>query len=140
VLRAATPADMPRIHAIRHGVTENILRDPSKVSDAEVAWYMEQAVFLVSEAEGEVVGFTCANHQNGLVWALFIDPKHEGRGHGRALLDEALRRLVMAGHRQAWLTTSAGTRAERFYGTHGWRDMGRHLDGQIVFVKALAEG
>jgi GNAT superfamily N-acetyltransferase len=136
-LRPATPADLPRIHAIRHGVTENVLRDPSKVSDEEVAWYMEQAIFLVSEEEGEVVGFTCANHQTGLVWALFIDPAHERRGHGRALLDEALRLLATAGHRQAWLTTSAGTRAERFYTAHGWRDMGRELGGQVVFVKAV---
>ena len=137
ILRAATPADLPRIHAIRHGVTENILRDRSKVSDAEVAWYMEQAVFLVSEAYGEIAGFTCANHQSALVWALFIDPAHEGRGHGRALLDAALARLVENGHRQAWLTTGAGTRAERFYREHGWRDMGRHLDGQVVFVREL---
>lgn len=136
-LRPATPSDLPRIHAIRHGVTENVLSDPSKVSDAEVAWYMEQAVFLVSEADGEVTGFTCANHQTGLVWALFIDPEREGRGHGRALLDAALARLAENGHRQAWITTGAGTRAERFYSEHGWRDMGRHLDGQIVFVKAL---
>lgn len=137
ILRAAAPADLPRIHAIRHGVSENVLSDPSKVSDAEVAWYMDQAVFLVSEAGGEVAGFTCANHQTGLVWALFIDPRHEGRGHGRALLDAALARLTEGGHRQAWLTTGAGTRAERFYREHGWRDMGRHLDGQVVFVKAL---
>jgi ribosomal protein S18 acetylase RimI-like enzyme len=136
-LRPATPADLPRIHAIRHGVSENVLRDPSKVSDEEVAWYMVQAIFLVSEEEGEVVGFTCANHQTGLVWALFIDPAHERRGHGRALLDEVLRRLATAGHRQAWLTTGAGTRAQRFYAAHGWRDMGRELGGQVVFVKAV---
>ncbi len=38
---------------------------------------------------------------------------------------------------QAWLTTGAGTRAERFYRRHGWREMGRSLDGQIVFIRAL---
>ena len=31
----------------------------------------------------------------------------------------------------------AGTRAERFYVRHGWRDMGRGLDWQIVFTKLL---
>lgn len=136
-LRPATPADLPRIHAIRHGVTENVLSDPSKVSAAEVAWYMDHAVFLVSEAEGEIAGFACANHQNGLVWALFVDPAHEGRGHGRALLDAALAGLAARGHHQAWLTTSADTRAERFYREHGWRDMGRELGGQVVFLKVL---
>ena len=136
-IRKATPADQPRIHAIRMGVTENVLSDPSKVSDEEVAWYREQAIFLVAEEDGEVVGFACANHLSGLVWALFVDPLHEGRGHGRALLDETLARLKAAGHSQAHLNTGAATRAERFYRRHGWRDMGYDLGGQIVFVRTL---
>ncbi len=137
IIRKATRADQPRVHAIRMAVTENVLSDPSKVTDAEVDWYREQAIFLVAEVDGDVVGFACANHQTGLIWALFLDKAHEGRGIGRALLDTALAGLAAAGHRQAWLTTSADTRAERFYRAHGWRDMGRELDGQIVFVNTL---
>lgn len=136
-IRKATLADQPRIHAIRMGVTENVLSDPSKVSDEEVAWYREQAIFLVAEEDGEVVGFACANHLSGLVWALFVDPLHEGHGHGSALLDETLARLKAAGHSQAHLNTGASTRAERFYRRHGWRDMGYDLGGQIVFVRTL---
>lgn len=136
-IRQATQADQPRVDAIRHGVTENRLSDPSKVSAAEVDWYREKAIFLVSEEESEVVGFACANHQTSFVWALFVDPAHEGRGHGRALLDAVLERLAAAGHRQVWLTTGAGTRAERFYRQHGWLDMGRQLDGQVAFIKTL---
>ena len=90
LIRKAVPADLPRIHAIRMDVRENILRDPSKVTAEEVAWYREQAIFLVAEDAGEIVGFACANHQTGLIWALFVDPAQEGRGHGRALLDAAL--------------------------------------------------
>ena len=130
-------ADQPRIHAIRMGVTENVLSDPSKVTDEEIGWYRDQAIFLVAEQGGEVAGFACANHQTGLVWALFVDAAHEGRGHGRSLLDAALAGLKAAGHAQAHLTTGGGTRAERFYRQHGWRDMGRSLDGQIVFVREL---
>lgn len=137
LIRKATPADQPRIHAIRMGVTENVLSDPAKVTDEEIAWYREQAIFLVAEEDGVVVGFSCANHQTGLVWALFVDPAHEGRGHGRALLDAAQAALQAAGIVQAHLMTGAGTRAERFYRRHGWQDMGRSLDGQIVFVKPL---
>lgn len=136
-IRKANAADQPRIHAIRMGVSENVLSDPSKVTDEEVAWYREQAVFLVAEVDGAVVGFTCANHQTGLVWALFMDKAHEGRGIGRALLDAALERLSAAGHAQAWLTTGEGTRAERFYRRYGWQDMGRSRDGNVVFVKPL---
>ncbi|WP_353185214.1 GNAT family N-acetyltransferase [Bosea sp. (in: a-proteobacteria)] len=137
MIRQASLADQPRIHAIRMGVRENVLDDPSLVTAEEVDWYREQAIFLVCESAGEVVGFACANHQNGLVWALFVDPAREGRGHGRALLDETLARLKAAGHAQAWLTTGGGTRAERFYRRHGWREMGRSLDGQIVFIRSL---
>ena len=137
IIRPATRADQPRVSAIRMAVTENVLSDPSKVTEAEVDWYRDNAIFLVAEVDGDIAGFACANHQNGLIWALFMDKAHEGRGTGRALLDAALAALVAAGHRQAWLTTGADTRAERFYRAHGWRDMGRELDGQIVFVKAL---
>jgi GNAT superfamily N-acetyltransferase len=139
VIRKATLADHARIHAIRMGVRENVLSDPSLVTPEEVDWYREHAIFLVAEEAGEIVAFTCANHQSGLVWALFVDPAHEGRGHGRALLDAALAELRAAGHAQAWLTTGSGTRAERFYRRHGWREMGRSIDGQIVFIRALAE-
>lgn len=138
MIRKASASDHVRIHAIRMGVRENILSDPTLVTAEEVDWYREHAIFLVAEEAGTILAFTCANHQTGLVWALFVDPEHEGRGHGRALLDAALAGLASAGHAQAWLTTGAGTRAERFYRRHGWRDMGRGLDGQIVFVKALA--
>ena len=84
-----------------------------------------------------IAGFACANHQTGLVWAVFVDSEQEGRGHGRALLDETLKQLKAAGHAQAWLTTGAGTRAEHVYRRHGWREMGRSLDGQIVFIRTL---
>lgn len=137
LIRPALAEDQPRVSAIRMGVRENILSDPSKVTQAEVDWYRDNAIFLVAEVAGEVVGFTCANHQTGLIWALFMDAAHEGRGIGRALLDAALARLAEAGHAQAWLTTDAGTRAERFYLRHGWQDMGRGQDGLIVFVRAL---
>lgn len=100
MIRKATLADHARIHAIRMGVRENVLSDPSLVTPEEVDWYREHAIFLVAEEAGEIVAFTCANHQSGLVWALFVDPAHEGRGHGRALLDAALAELRAAGMRR----------------------------------------
>lgn len=56
MIREATLADLPRIHAIRMGVHENILRDPARVTAEEVDWYREHAIFLVSESAGEVAG------------------------------------------------------------------------------------
>jgi GNAT superfamily N-acetyltransferase len=137
-IRQASPADLPRIHAVRHGTAENRLEDPTLATDAEVAWYMNEAVFLVSEDEAGVVqGFTCTNHQTGYVWALFVIDGRHRRGHGRALLDAALDRLRALGHRQAHLTTGKDSAAVDFYLSQGWRDMGLTLRGERAFLRAL---
>ena len=118
---------------VRHGTAENRLTDPSRVTDAEVAWYLNEAVFLVSEDEVGVQGFACANPQTGYVWALFVIDEAQGRGHGTALLEHAINKLREAGHRQAFLTTGHGTRAARFYRSKGWRQTGTDLRGEAVF-------
>ena len=132
-VRRATEADLPRIHEVRHGTAENRLTDPSRVTDAEVAWYLNEAVFLVSEDEVGVQGFACANPQTGYVWALFVIDEAQGRGHGTALLEHAINKLREAGHRQAFLTTGHGTGAARFYRSKGWRQTGTDLRGEAVF-------
>lgn len=114
---------------MRHGTAENRLTDPSLVTDAEVAWYLNEAIFLVSEDEWGVQGFACANHQTGYVWALFVIDGAQRRGHGTALLE----RLRQAGHRQAFLTTGVGTRAAAFYRSKGWRQTGVDMKGEAVF-------
>ena len=114
-LRPATPAERPRIYEVRHGTAENQLTDVALVTDAEVSWYMDAAIFLVSEDERGVQGFICADHQTGYVWALFVIDGAQGRGHGSSLLDAAMARLREAGHRQAFLSTGADTKAAGFY-------------------------
>ena len=37
-----------------------------------------------------VVGFSAGDSGDGSIWALFVDPLHESRGIGRALIDAAL--------------------------------------------------
>ncbi len=132
-LRRAIPADLPRIYEVRGGTAENQLNDRLLVTEAEVAWYMAHAIFLVSEDDGGVQGFTCVNHQTGYVWALFVIDGAQGRGHGTALLDAAMARLREAGHRQAFLTTDGETRAAAFYRAKGWQETGVNMAGEIVF-------
>jgi hypothetical protein len=70
---------------VRHGTAENRLTDPSKVTDEEVLWYMDHAIFLVSQDDARIVqGFTCANHQTGYIWALFVIDGQHRKGHGSA--------------------------------------------------------
>jgi GNAT superfamily N-acetyltransferase len=132
-LRPATRADLPRIHQVRHGTVENRLTNPALVTDAEVAWYMDHAIFLVSEDETDLQGFTCVNHQTGYVWALFVIDGAQGRGHGTALLNAAMVRLRQAGHRQAFLSTGPNTKAEAFYRSKGWQATGLNMGGEVVF-------
>ena len=131
-LRPATRADLPRIHQVRNGTAENPLDNPALVTDEEVAWYMDQAIFLVCEDDEAIQGFTCANPQTGYVWALFVIDAAHGRGHGTALLDEAMDGLRRAGNRQAFLTTGPGTRAEQFYRAKGWLPTGLNMLGEVV--------
>ncbi len=112
---------------------ENRLADPALVTDEEVSWYMDKAIFLVSQDDAGVQGFTCVNHQTGYVWALFVIDEAQGRGHGTALLDAAKARLRAAGHRQSFLTTGKGTNAEAFYKSKGWCPTGTNLAGETVF-------
>jgi ribosomal protein S18 acetylase RimI-like enzyme len=132
-LRPAERADLPRIHEVRNGTAENRLENPALVTAAEVDWYLDEAIFLVSEDETDVQGFVCANHQTGYLWALFVIDGAQRRGHGTALLDAALARLRQAGHRQAFLSTGSDTKAEGFYRSKGWLPMGVNVSGEAVF-------
>lgn len=123
-LRQATKLDLPRISQVRNGTAENRLEDPSLVTPAEVEWYLNEAIFLVSEDDTGIQGFTCANHQTGYVWALFVIDGAQGPGHGTALLNEVIERFRQAGHRQAFLTTGKDTRAAAFYRSKGWAQTG----------------
>ena len=132
-LRQATKLDLPRIFEVRHGTAENRLEDPSLVTQEEVDWYLNEAIFLVSEDDAGIQGFACANPQTGYVWALFVIDGAQGRGHGTALLNDGIERLRRAGHRQAFLTTGKDTKAAAFYRSRGWAQTGVDRRGEAVF-------
>jgi ribosomal protein S18 acetylase RimI-like enzyme len=69
--------------------------------------------------DGVIQGFAAGDPRDGSIFALFVDPAHEGRGIGRALLALACGTLRAAGFATATLSTEPGTRAERFYRTNG---------------------
>ena len=120
--RQALASDIPAMSAIRLGVTENVLSNPAKVTQQMYEDYLE--LFgrgWVAEADGAIAGFSYADKRDGSIWALFIDARHEGRGIGTALLRLACGWLFEQGHDHVHLSTSAGTRADRFYASQGWQ-------------------
>lgn len=119
--RLATEADIAAMSAIRLAVTENRLRDPARVTLAMYRDYMGRlGRSWVCEDDGVIAGFASADHVQGSIWALFIDPAREGQGIGKRLLALAVDDLFQQGHEQIVLSTSADTRADIFYESQGW--------------------
>ncbi len=131
-IRRAGHADIPRLFEIRFAVTENRLIDPSRVTAADCAWFIDHSDVWVWEEAGTIRGFSAADPRDGSIWALFVEPGQDGRGIGRELLRAALNTLVRRGHRAATLTTDAGSRAEGFYRKAGWVEIGRSA-GEVRF-------
>jgi GNAT superfamily N-acetyltransferase len=136
-IRRATEVDRDRVNEIRFSVTENVLRDPSRVTVADYKWFEQNPGVWVWEEKGRILGFSAADTRDGTIWALFIDPVHEGRGIGRALFAKACDVLRENGHRTASLTTQPGSRADRFYQRAGWKVIGTSARGERIFHGVL---
>lgn len=120
--RQAVASDIPAMSAIRLGVRENVLSNPAKVTQQMYEDYLD--LFgrgWVAEVDGVIAGFSYADKRDGSIWALFIEARHEGRGIGKELLRLACDWLFRQGHDHVQLSTSAGTRADRFYASQGWQ-------------------
>lgn len=119
------------MHRVRMSVHENRLVS-TKLTDADYIEFIESRGHgWVVELDGTIVAFAIGDSSNGSIWALFVDPPVEGRGFGRQLHDEMVNWLWQQGHRQLWLTTTPGTRAQRFYETAGWRVVGSVAHGEV---------
>jgi len=132
--REATPEDIPQIQVVRHSVTENVLSDPSVITDDDCANYLiHRGKGWVCEVQGTVVGFAIADLQDDNIWALFVDPLYEKKGVGQKLHAIMLDWYFATGKSKVWLSTSANTRAVSFYKKAGWVETGIHGKGEIKF-------
>lgn len=136
VYRRAIGADIPAMSRIRLAVTENRLRDPGRVTLAMYEDFLNRdGRGWVAQIDGETVAFSYANRIDGSIWALFVDPAHEGKGLARELLALSVNWLFSLGVEQVTLETGAGTRAERFYARQGWRRTATH-GGDLTYSLA----
>lgn len=134
IFREATVEDIPCIQRVRNSVQENMLSDPSRVTNDDVARYLvHRGKGWVCENEGIIVGFAIADLEDNNIWALFIKPEFEGFGIGRALQIKMLNWYFSCGKDHLWLGTEPGTRAERFYRNTGWTHTGKHGDHELKF-------
>ncbi len=130
-LRPATVDDIAAMHRIRLAVRENRLGDPTRVTPAHYHRYVEEpGVSWVAELDGRLAGFGIADRSSRSLWALFVDPEHEGRGLGRALLARLTDCLFASGSGRINLSTEPGTRAERIYLASGWVRVGTLPNGE----------
>jgi GNAT superfamily N-acetyltransferase len=121
LLRQAISTDIPAMSRIRLSVTENTLSDPTRITEEMYDDFLDRlGRGWVAENDGEIVAFCYADKVNASIWALFVRPGHEGRGLGKSLLKQAADWLFETGCDRIHLTTTANTRADRFYAAQGW--------------------
>jgi GNAT superfamily N-acetyltransferase len=136
-LREARAGDIAGMHRVRLAVRENRLTS-SVITEADyVAMIEEHGRGWVVEEAHEIVGFAVGDARDGNIWALFVHPQHERRGHGRRLHDAMVSWLASRGLARLWLTTQPGTRAQRFYEAAGWRPDGETNAGSMRYILQL---
>ena len=132
--RRAVEADIPAIMRIRMAVRENRLSNPALVTPTMCVDYLDKlGRTWVAELDGDIIGFSYADRAGASIWALFVDPSHEGLGAGKALLRLAADWLFEQGHDEIRLGTEAHTRADRFYAAQGWTRGAMKDDVEVWF-------
>lgn len=140
LIREAQPADIAQMQTVRNSVKENMLSDPTLVSDADCFDYItKRGKGWVCESDNKIVAFAIADLRENNIWALFVHPEHEKRGIGSILHHAMLSWYFDQNKKEVWLSTSPGTRAERFYRQHGWKETGLYGKGEIRFEMSMQD-
>ena len=135
VFREAVFDDIPHMSRVRLAVTENVLRDPTRITPQMYADFLEKdGRGWVALVDGEIVAFSYEKLIDGSIWALFVDPRFEGQGLGKQLLSLATGWLFSLGFRRVTLSTGAGTRAAQFYMRLGWQLASSSADDSVFVL------
>jgi len=134
IFREALKDDIPQIQLVRNSVKENVLSDPSMVTDKDCEEFLNlRGKGWVCEIDTDIIGFSIIDLKEKNVWALFVHPDYEGTGIGKRLQDIMLDWYFDQHDEKLWLGTAPGTRAEKFYRDAGWKEIGKHGKGEIKF-------
>jgi GNAT superfamily N-acetyltransferase len=133
-IREAVTDDIQQIQVVRNSVTENILSDPSLVTDQDCEAFLTiRGKGWICEIDDRIVGFSIVSLKDTNIWALFVHPEFENQGIGRLLHDRMLDWYFAQTNNTVWLGTSPNTRAEIFYRKSGWTEAGTHGKGELKF-------
>jgi len=164
-IRPATPADIPAItriyeHAVRHGTASFELEPPD---EAEMGARMRALLdggfpYLAAENGGEMLGYAYAGYYRTrpayrftVEDSIYVAPRAQRRGIGRALLDALIVESEGRGFRQmlAVIGDSANASSIELHRAAGFRmvgafenvgfKFGRWLDS-VMMQRALGEG
>ena len=134
IFREALVSDIQQIQMVRHSVKENVLSDPSLVTDKDCEEFLTvRGRGWVCEINKVVVGFSIADLKENNIWALFVHPEHEAKGIGKRLHKKMLDWYFNQTKEKVWLGTAPNSRAEKFYRLNGWKEVGVHGKGEIKF-------
>ena len=134
IFRQATQEDIPAMQVVRNAVKENVLSDPSVISNAAYILYLEErGMGWVCSIKDRLVGFAILDNQEKNVWALFVSPDFEGRGIAQELQRIMLKEYFAHTQEAIWLRTAPNTRAEIFYRESGWKELGMHGKNELKF-------
>jgi len=140
IFREAEIKDIQQIQFVRNSVKENMLSNPSLVSDKDCEEYiMDRGKGWVCESNDMIVGFSIADLKENNIWALFVRPEYEGMGIGKKLHALMLDWYFTQGKQKVWLSTAPASRAESFYRKAGWKETGTHGKGEIKFEMQSAD-
>jgi GNAT superfamily N-acetyltransferase len=134
IFREANIDDIKQIQRVRRAVKENVLSNPALVTDDDCKEYLTgRGKGWVCEMENDIVGFAIADLKENNIWALFVQPEFEKKGIGRKLHQTMLDWYFAQTKESVWLGTAPHTRAEKFYKTIGWNEIGMYGKGEIKF-------
>lgn len=133
VFRKMTVDDLPAVFSVRTSTKENAitmeeLEEDYDITPESLAEAMNSHVKgWLCEDSDVVVGFSMGDRLNGEVQVVAVHPDYEGRGIGKALLNEVKNWLFSSGHEEIWLGSNpdSNIRAHGFYRYLGWQATGK---------------
>ncbi|GAB4372810.1 MAG: hypothetical protein Kow00121_15460 [Elainellaceae cyanobacterium] len=145
-IREAQIADVETLFTIRTSVVENHqsrqeLADLGVTPETVAHMLQNDCRAWIAEFSQEPIAFSMANATEKTIFAMFVLPAFEGRGAGRALMQQAEDWLWSQGYEQIWLLTGnePQLRAYGFYLHLGWVPVDTQADGQAKFVKTKSK-